>query len=115
MMTEPFDILSTYIAFIQNNQGKRRPVLILYPIHHGQILRIMVITSKYNKKSAKFRNQRYPIRAWKTCGLTRPSYVDITQHGSILASAFHSKRIGHLDSKDIRGLLIFIKHYYQRH
>lgn len=112
MTIKSFDVVSTYIAYVQDaRNGKRRPVLVLRSLNNGKILRVLVITSKYHNKSHQIQKRYYPIHNWKQCGLSKPSYIDITKHCTLITSVFKTKLIGHLPFKDVMGLMNFIKNY----
>lgn len=103
------DLVSLYVAYIGNNGGKKRPVLIRKI--RSEDITAFKITSKYAHESEYIKQQYYPIQDWKISGLNRQSWVDIGTLYSFPKDQLTFKEIGHLTDKDLIGIDRFVHHY----
>lgn len=107
------DLVTVYVSFSNYPGGKRRPVLILKD--NNDELLVYKITSKYENKSEKIKQQYNPIQDWKEAGWKKPSYIDIGSLSSLKKSYFDEiVFIGTLSTQDILGLNHFIIEYNSR-
>lgn len=104
------DIVSVFITFVDSNDGKKRPALVLKV--EKESLTILRLTTKYKNKSNKIKAQYYPIKDWQEAGLVRKSYIDV---GSVIQIDKTTQKkvykIGSLTTRDIKCLSQFITNY----
>lgn len=107
------DVISIYITFEDSNLGKKRSVLVLEADQNT--FSILRLTSQYENKSPRIKQQYYPIKDWRQIGLRKPSYVDI---GSVIQIDRKTQKrfykIGSLTTNDIEGLNHFITDYLEK-
>lgn len=98
------DISIAFIAW--NGDGKWRPIFIIS--ERNEIISFYKITSQYQNKSAKIRQQYFPIEHWKDAGLNKPSYIDTITVGQLDNHQFHLKVIGRLTADDAKQFEQFL-------
>lgn len=102
------EIYTAYVSW--GEDGKRRPVLIVNDEKRN--IYCYRITSKYQNKSKRIKQNYFPLANWSKEGLMKQSYVDI---GEIIRlpkklATFHF--IGELTFQDTKSLIEFIKARY---
>ncbi|BDR57687.1 hypothetical protein [Xylocopilactobacillus apicola] len=103
------EIVTIYVAFVEINGGKKRPVLIREI--NDVYFTAFKITSKYLNKSNKIKSQYYPIKNWQTAGLKQKSWVDIGHLFQFPKTGLTFKRIGKLSDFDQIGIDLFTKKF----
>ena len=98
-MTEakPWEIWWAYVAFEDEPDGKRRPVLVL---ENGEIYAIAL---KITSHEARNIWGEYEIVQWKTAGLSKPSTIRVTRRLRLRNEDLDEK-IGDLQLMDIANL-----------
>ena len=114
MIIKRFEIAWLYVAFVQGNGGKRRPILVLSD-YSGQ-LAFYAITHQFKNKSAKIQKQYCPILDWnKIAGLTMPSYIDTGKIFTIDEQNLTDLKVtGRLTRIDIINLKHFLVNYHHQ-
>jgi hypothetical protein len=102
------DIVTVYMAYVDNPGGKKRPVLIQHI--DAENYYVLKITSQYANKSDKIRAKYFPLLNWQALGLNQMSYIDTNSIRPLKRTAFKSKMriINHLDSQTIKQLESFM-------
>lgn len=112
-----YDIHDCYVEFVEGNNGKVRPVLILdwCTIEPDKVY-FYKITSQYSNKPEHIRKGYFPIKHWQHANLTRPSYVDIYELQFLSVDEFTANQGHHrgsLHSDDIRDFGAFLQQRHQ--
>ena len=100
-----FDIHNCYVEFVEGNNGKFRPILILDwdNTKPGYVL-FYKTTTQYDNKPKHIRKWYYPIKDWKQANIYKPSYIDIFKEEALevevlIADKGHYR--GRLTDRDI--------------
>ena len=98
------DIATVYVAFINSENGKRRPVYIIQ--ENEKTIHFFSITSKYHNKSEIIKRQHVEIRDWEQAGLRKESWIGIGIINEIPRDkkGIIWKKIGVLSESDLRRL-----------
>lgn len=113
MAKQPFDIHNCYVEFIEGNDGKTRPILVIdWGNVDPDLVYFYKITSQYNDKPDHIKAGYYPIKKWREANLDTPSYIDIFKLEvvavSVLVAEAGSYR-GRLHDDDIRDFTQFFQ------
>ena len=100
----PYDI---HIAYIQVEDGKYRPVVILF--EEETTVTVFKITSQYEGKSDAIRSKYLAVTDWKESGLIKPSYIDMVKAYEIPLTSVRRTSIGTLSIKDKEALITALK------
>lgn len=100
-------IFSAYVAYLNGNGGKNRPVLLLTSSQGKNY--VFRLTSKFTNKSPQIKKKYFEIENWKESGLRKKSWIDT---GSIIAlnqEQYVLKPIGYLTENDFSRLEKFVE------
>ena len=100
----PYDI---HIAYVQIEDGKYRPVVILF--EEEAAVTVYKITSQYEGKSDSIRSQYLAVTDWQDAGLSKPSYIDMVKAYQIPLVSVRRTPIGTLSTRDREALITFMK------
>lgn len=105
---ESADVVTVGVEFVEGNQSKRRPVVVLND--DGNKIYFLRITTKYYNKSKQFREKYYyQVANWEQMGLYKQSYVDTYKVYTAVRSRNNTvKKIGCMDDYDNQELAKFI-------
>lgn len=95
--SKPWEIWWAYVAFEDEPDGKRRPVLIL---ESGEVYAVALKITSHEARSLW---GEYEIVQWETAGLTKPSTIRVTRRLQLREEDLHEK-IGDLQLIDIANL-----------
>lgn len=104
------DIAVAYVLFVDGSNGKRRPIFILED--NNDTISFFNITSQYESKSAKVKQQYFQINDLAIAGLDKPSWIDVGNPITALREYLGEViKIGHLSRQDEARLAEFIVNY----
>lgn len=96
------------IPYEDKSDSKIRPALVL-SMSDGYI-KLLKVTSDYDKKPEKIKELYYPIIEWQQAGLKKESYVDCHRTYNITTDyILRNKPVAKLTVKDKVGLHSFVK------
>lgn len=102
------DIYIADVPFDDIDKSKVRPALVV-KISQNRV-NVFKITSKYKNKSNVIKQLYYPIKEWKSAGLSKPSYVDTHRTYNLpQEKIFAKKPLGKLSDIDRIQLFEFIQ------
>jgi hypothetical protein len=104
-----FDIFFTYVQFLENDEGKKRPVLILEMLFNKKEIILAPVYSykKWFDNDSNAKKILYEIKDLEITGLIKRSFIDISRSFVVANKEIDNKnKIGNLSKNDIVGLLI---------
>ncbi|AMV61047.1 Hypothetical protein ADU71_1515 [Pediococcus damnosus] len=92
------DVATAFVRYINIDQGKRRPILIV-KIKDDFVLAFK-ITSQFKNKSQQIRQNYFKITDWQQTGLKKPSWIDTNSQPLEFPTKMVGNSFGHLSEAD---------------
>jgi hypothetical protein len=96
----PYDL---HIAYVQVEDGKYRPVVILY--NEETTVTDFKVTSQFASKSESIRSHYLAITDWQEAELLNPSYIDMVKAYRVPIASVRHTPIGSLSVRDRASLI----------